>query len=284
MRLYSKSYSYHRLNDMVDAAVNGTFSESDYTESELSKLEVKWMRFLNVSALSRENLEKERRQLQELVSDISHQTKTPLSNLKLYTELLQEQLLPQESRALVDKICQQTNRLEFLIQALVKMSRLETGTIQVKVKNKPVSELMDGLKALGTAKAKDKNISLIFRETPDMWAYYDEKWTLEAIYNILDNGIKYSPPQSSIRIEAEAYEMFVRISVEDQGIGITEEEQAQIFSRFYRSDRVQQEDGVGLGLYLARQIIRKGKGYIKVSSNLDKGSKFHVYLTKEPVV
>ena len=113
-----------RLDKMLEDGINGTFEESDYDETQLSKLESKWLRYLTSSKLSYQKTEQERERLKELVSDISHQTKTPISNILLYTQLLQEQSLDEQSRQLVNEIQQQSKKLEFLIQSLVKTSRL----------------------------------------------------------------------------------------------------------------------------------------------------------------
>ncbi|MDD2979412.1 MAG: HAMP domain-containing sensor histidine kinase [Hespellia sp.] len=281
MRFGDRKYSYERLNRMIDDAMTGEFKEGDYTEEELSKLEVKWMRFLKASSLSRENIEKDKRVMQELVSDISHQTKTPLANMKLYSELLMEQELDRESSMLAERIYEQSNRLEFLIQSLVKMSRLETGTIQVETTSAPVKALLHDVLLLAESKAAHRKTGIVIEYDGEDCARYDKKWTVEAIYNILDNAVKYSPENSQITIWVTVYEMFVRVSVMDQGIGISEAEMAQIFTRFYRSPRVQQAEGVGVGLYLSREIISKGGGYIKVDSTEGVGSIFHVYLARK---
>lgn len=281
MGLFEKGYSYQRLNEMVDKAIDGTFQESDYTESELSKLEVKWMRFLTESSLSRQKIRQDREQMKALVSDISHQTRTPLANLKLYGELLMERDLDEESRQLAENISRQSARLEFLIQALVKISRLETGTIQVEPKPGLLEPLLKELETMAAQKAKASQITLQFPANCRARACYDGKWTTEGIYNILDNAIKYSPAGSQITLTVEEYEMFTCIAVTDQGIGISEQELGQIFTRFYRSPRVHHQEGIGLGLYLARELISASGGYIKVKSREGQGSTFAVYLPRE---
>lgn len=131
--------TYAKLNQMVDAAIDGSFTESEFNETELSKLEAKWKRFLVSAQLSQEQLQEERAGIQALVSDISHQLKTPLANILLYAQLLEEQGLEEGSRALAGEIKRQSEKLEFLIQSLVKASRLETGTFQMFPKEQEVS-------------------------------------------------------------------------------------------------------------------------------------------------
>lgn len=277
---------FNRLNEMIDSALNGTFEERNYDESELSKLEIKWKRFLNASVLSKRQVEEERRSIKELVTDISHQTKTPLANILLYTQLLEEQTLNEESRAIVAEIQNQSEKLSFLIQSLVKISRLESGTFVLKPVKQDIGELIRKLAEQAAGKASQKKITIQTTltdkddvESPN--AVFDLKWTEEALGNILDNAVKYSPRESVIAIVVRVYEMFVCISVADEGIGIPEEERAKVFGRFYRGANVQKEEGIGIGLYLARQIINAEGGYIKVTSGQNgKGAVFQVYLPR----
>lgn len=122
MDRFVRRKTFEILNKMVDEALAGTFTESDYDESELSKLESKWMRFLSASVLNREALEKERQSIQELVSDISHQVKTPIANILLYGEILEERLEGSKEKELAEHLLKETERLEFLIQSLIKCS------------------------------------------------------------------------------------------------------------------------------------------------------------------
>lgn len=267
------------LDKMLEDGINGTFSESDYDETQLSKLESKWLRYLTSSKLSAQKTEQEREKLQELVSDISHQTKTPLSNILLYTQLLQEQDIDEQSRQLVDEIRQQSEKLEFLIQSLVKTSRLETGTFQLTPLKNNIDSVIDSAIEQITPKAKSKQIKIMY-SSQSHTAKFDIKWTHEALFNILDNAVKYSPRNSVIKITVYAYEMFACVFVADQGIGIPKEELPRIFGRFYRGQNVREKNGVGIGLYLCRQIIEGQGGYITVESTVNQGSIFKIFLPR----
>ena len=268
-----------RLDKMLEAGINGTFEESDYDESKLSKLETKWLRYLAASKMSYQKTEEERQKLKELVSDISHQTKTPLANILLYTQLLQEQALPEESTRLVTEIQQQSEKLEFLIQSLVKTSRLETGTFQLHPQLQSVAPLIRAVTEQAESAAAKKHIRIMARPA-DCSAKFDSKWTQEALFNILDNAVKYSPENSEIQIIAEPYELFVCISISDCGCGIAEEELPRIFGRFYRGSNVREQSGVGIGLYLARQIAEGQGGYITAESRPEAGSVFRLCLPR----
>lgn len=268
-----------RLDEMLEQAINGEFEEERYDETELSRLEAKWKRYLTASKMSMEQLNKNREGMQALVSDISHQTRTPLSNILLYSQLLCEQTDNQEEKHLAEQIVRQAEKLEFLIQALVKMSRLESNVLVLKPQRQPVEPLLLEAMEEILPKAEKKKIHVKLQGNPShMQAVYDKKWTAEALGNILDNAVKYSPLESTVEVTVEKFEFYVCISVRDEGIGISEEERAQIFSRFYRSAEVQQDDGIGIGLYLAREIVQKEKGYMKVLSKKGKGSTFKMYL------
>lgn len=269
-----------RLDEMLTDAINGTFEESRYDESELSRLESRWKQYFTTSKMSMEQTKKERESMKMLVSDISHQTRTPLSNILLYSELLAEQAEKKEEKELAGQILMQTEKLEFLLQSLIKMSRLETDVLEVVPKVQNIAQLLDETVGEMSAKAKKKEIVVSCENAKEIEAAFDLKWTKEALGNILDNAIKYSPKHSEVQIEVREYEFYVCINVKDQGIGVCEEEKAQIFRRFYRGGRVQQEDGVGIGLYLAREILQKEKGYIKLTSKVGKGSCFGLYLPR----
>lgn len=281
--------TYNQLNRMLDDAIGGHFEEKDYDECELSKLEVKWKRYLTSSNLSAKKLEEERRAIQELVTDISHQTKTPLSNILLYTQLLEEQPLEASVREMIEKVRRQSEKLDFLIQSLVKISRLETGTFSFDPRKQEVEGPVNKVVELARAKAEIKGIKIQSSGTKDgnraeivpEEAAFDEKWTAEALFNIVDNAIKYSEPGTEIKISTIPYEMFLCIEVRDQGIGIEEEEIPKIFGRFYRGRNVRADEGVGIGLYLSRQIIEGQGGYMKVISKPGKGSRFQIFLPKE---
>lgn len=262
-----------RLDEMLEQAINGEFEEERYDETELSRLEAKWKRYLTASKMSMEQLNKNREGMQALVSDISHQTRTPLSNILLYSQLLCEQTESPEEKHLAEQIVRQAEKLEFLIQALVKMSRLESNVLVLKPQRQPVEPLLlEAMEEILPKAAKKKiHVKLQGNFSNNMKAVYDKKWTAEALGNILDNAVKYSPLESTVEVSVERFEFYVCISVRDEGIGISEEERAQIFSRFYRSAEVQQEDGIGIGLYLAREIVQKEKGYMKVLSKKGKG-------------
>ena len=266
-----------RLEENIDNIASGNFNEKTFDESIMSALESKLKRELDITSYNQKALLEERNKIRTLISDISHQTKTPISNILLYINLLSEESLTDDQRRLVSEVERQSDKLSFLIQSLVRMSRMETGIISVKPQKCSVKKLIEECAANVSPKAAAKKIG-ISQNCGDIEAVFDHKWTCEAVLNILDNGVKYTSEGGKVIICANSYEMFVRIDICDNGMGIAEDEQAKIFQRFYRSPQVHSEEGVGIGLYLAREIICAQGGYIKVDSKVGSGSTFSVFL------
>lgn len=267
------------LDRMLDRAISGVFTEDTLDETMYSAVENKLGRYLADSELSARNVTAEKEKIKTLIADISHQTKTPVANLLLYSELLQEQELSGNAGEYAGKLHEQADKLNFLITSLVKMSRLETGIVSLVPVQGNVEPMVEFVCKQLKPRACGKGLHLIL-ERAEAVAYFDEKWTTEALLNIVDNAIKYTC-EGSVTLRIKEYEMFVCIEIADTGIGISEEEQAKIFGRFYRSNTVKNEEGVGIGLYLARQIISGEGGYMKVSSKPGEGSVFGVYLARK---
>ena len=266
------------VEKMLDAAMAGSFSESGFDESKLSALETKFAHYLSAAETSSRNVAQEKDRIKSLIANISHQTKTPIANLLLYSELLMEEDLPPSAKANVDALHNQAEKLRFLIDSLVKLSRLENGILSLSPLPTALQPLLGGIAEQYAAKAARKGLSLQLHDT-DTSAIFDMKWTAEALANMVDNAIKYTE-HGVITISAVSYEMFARIDISDTGPGIPESERSKIFTRFYRSKNAGEQEGVGIGLYLARQILSGEGGYIKVSSIPGKGSTFSVFLPK----
>ena len=260
--------------------------EHEISEEKVSMIEDKFRRFVNGCLLENENNRRQKQVIQELISDISHQTLTPIANLKLYTELLRESVCDHAGAdgaddaqlpELADTLCGQTEKLDFLIQSLVKLSRMETGLIGVHVRAGKIQNLFDAVYGEYRKKAVEKGIALTFEES-SLRALFDFKWTVEALGNIVDNAVKYTQVGGKVCVSARAYTFFVRIDVVDNGTGIAQEDFHRIFTRFYRSPSTDDLPGVGIGLYLAREIVQSQRGYIKVASKEGEGSQFSVFL------
>lgn len=242
--------------------------------SDLNKLS----RSLNLKI---KNINKEKESIKELVTDISHQLKTPLASLKLYNSLLLEEELDEEDRIeflITNKMS--INKLHNLIDSLVNISRLEASMISIKKEDKSIKQTLT--KAIDSIKAKAnlKNIKISVTDFEDKTIPHDSKWTEESIFNILENGVKYTHDNGKIEVSLQETINFIRIDIKDNGIGIDKSEFNNIFKRFYRSEKVEEMEGSGVGLYLSRKIIESQGGNIIVSSKIGQGSKFSLFLTK----
>ena len=269
-----------QLDEMLTAAMDGRFSEQNFDESRLSALESRLARYLTASALSERNVREQKDQISALISDISHQTKTPVANLQLYAQLLSEQPLTAQGKDCAAAISTQAEKLQTLIEALVKTSRLETGILALHPQLGEITPVVERAAAQYAPKAGEKGIVLTTQQTEGS-AVFDPKWTEEAVCNLLDNALKYTPAGGTVTVEVKNYELFSAIRVSDTGLGISKGEQAKIFGRFYRAPGAYQAEGVGIGLYLTRQIAEKQGGYVKVESTPGKGSTFSLYIPRE---
>lgn len=265
------------LSSITDLKNTPEFSLEE--DTLLSKLQHQTLRLVGIlKAQKQEALSKEQ-EIKALVSDISHQLKTPLTAVKMYGELLSDESLPAAERnEYMGILMHSLEKLEFLMDALIKMSRLESRIIQPKQKLCSIEQTI--LKAIRQChrSAKDKNINIQFDQAEEnTLLFHDSRWTCEAIYNILDNSIKYTPKEGKIFIDIQKYEMFCRIDVNDTGPGIPPGEEEKIFHRFYRGSTSSDTDGLGIGLYLSRTIISGQGGYIKLVPQ-KQGCTFSVFL------
>ena len=269
-----------RLDAMLTAAMDGTFTETSFDESRLSSLESRLARYLAASSLSARNLQTQKDQISALISDISHQTRTPVANLQLYAQLLAEQPLTGQGQRCAEAIMAQSDKLQTLIEALVKSSRLETGLLALHPRPGPLAPMVERAAAQYAPRARAKEIHLRVGQTAGD-ACFDPKWTEEALCNLLDNAVKYTPAGGEVAVEVHPYELFTAVTVRDTGPGIPESEQAGIFRRFYRAPGAWQAEGLGIGLYLTRQIAVGQGGYVRVKSAPGAGSTFGLYLPRE---
>ncbi len=268
----------------MDSMINGGGEPVRANDSEtlFARISYRLSRLYGIMQENRRKVDEERQELQMLVSDISHQVKTPVSNLKMVTDtLLSRSVTEQERSDFLQGIRSQTDKLEFLFQALVKTSRLETGAIRLEKKDGPLIDTLAQAMSGIVYEAEKKDISVTVQCPDDLRLSHDSKWTAEALFNLLDNAVKYTPAGGKISVSVEQWEVYVKLDVTDTGKGISESQQAAIFRRFYREEEVHDKPGVGIGLYLAREIVTRQGGYIRVTSEIGRGSTFSVFLPKD---
>lgn len=270
--------TYRKLIQSLDRALAGELPEISYDESMDGAVMERIGRILRAYHVNHDKAGKERDAIQSLISDISHQIRTPLAGIMLYGGLLKEQKLSPETESLADKIQKQSEKLDFFMKELIRTSYIEQEMISISPEKIEVESIVDMAFQNVELAALKRGVTLVRREISGV-CYADRKWTAEALGNVLDNAIKYSPEGASVHVETIAYESFLCIQVQDFGIGIREEEQERIFERFYRSDDVRNQPGFGIGLYLVREILRKEGGYVKVESEKGNGTKVKLFLS-----
>lgn len=265
------------ISSIIDMNSDEVFSALD--DDMLSKLQSQVIKLTNILKAQHSRIRSERDEIKSLVSDISHQLKTPLANLKLYYELLQDTSISKEEYTEFSTNMQsQIQKLGFLLESMIKMSRLEGRIIKLIPEQTSLNDVcLTAIKQV-YQKAKSKNIEIKFNVRKEIILNIDKNWTVEAIFNLLDNAVKYTGPGGAVAIDIMQYELFARLDIVDNGPGIDEKELNNIFKRFYRGEHTQKEEGVGLGLYLAREIVTRQNGYIKVKSKLSEGTAFSVFL------
>lgn len=274
---------YQNLLEKLDRILsNGSRNSMSYDESMDSAVAERLNRIMQIAEKNQDQAERERDIIKSLISDISHQVRTPLTNILLYTGLLKEKDSGQDEGILIEKIQLQSQKLEFFMKQLMKSSYAESEMITIQPERVNVSEIVYTSCQLQELAAMKKKIVLQQTVTDD-FCYADRKWTIEAVSNVIENSIKYSPENSVIEIKVIPYEAFIAIQIKDSGIGIREEEQGKVYERFYRSADVSREPGFGIGLYLVREILRRQGGYSKISSTPGQGTVISILLSRYQV-
>ena len=244
------------IEALVEQQERQIFSEAEDTLT--ARLQHQLLKLRNILTAQNQMLAQEKEQIKTLISDISHQIKTPIAAANTFAELLSDGELSAEERTeYITTLQMSLGKLTFLTNSLIKMSRLESGIISLKPEKNSLNEIV--LQAVKTvyAKAKEKGILITFECDQAFEAVLDFNWTAEAISNVIDNAVKYTPQGGFVRLQITEYPSFLRLDISDSGVGIPEEEQAKIFGRFYRGKQSVGTDGVGIGLYLTREIINK---------------------------
>ena len=251
------------LSDYIDKALDGNLEITEFDEKELSKIKSKFIKFLYASQVKEAKINTEKSKTKDLIADISHQTKTPITNLSLYISLLEDD--PKDEYLEIIKY--ELNKLEFLIQNLVKSSRLESDIISLQKHQANLKDIVEDVLREFKVILEEKCISINLKNE-DLIFNLDERWLKEAIHNLVDNAIKYSPNGSTINISVYKSYLNYNLDIENECKDLSEETLPKIFERFYRGKNSVSKEGLGLGLFIAREIIEKHGGNIRAS--LDK--------------
>ena len=219
------------IEALVEQQERQIFSEAEDTLT--ARLQHQLLKLRNILTAQNQMLAQEKEQIKTLISDISHQIKTPIAAANTFAELLSDGELSAEERTeYITTLQMSLGKLTFLTNSLIKMSRLESGIISLKPEKNSLNEIV--LQAVKTvyAKAKEKGILITFECDQAFEAVLDFNWTAEAISNVIDNAVKYTPQGGFVCLQITEYPSFLRLDISDSGVGIPEEEQAKFFGRF----------------------------------------------------
>lgn len=254
----------------------------DNKEGELSILKSEIYKVTLMLTEYNERLQQDKLLLSNQMAEISHQLKTPLTSMMMMVELLQDEKLPADKRyEFTNLINAQLERIEWLVAALLKMSRLDAGVVKMKKETVSASRLIESVLQPFLITMEIKNISYE-TDTGELELVCDEMWTREALINILKNCIEHTPEGGHIRLSVNDNSLYSEIIISDNGTGIRKEDLPHIFTRFYRGQNAS-SDSVGIGLAMSYSIIKNQQGDIQVKSELGKGSSFSVRLYKSVI-
>lgn len=250
-------------------------------EGDFSKLASSFNSMREIIRNNIDALKNEKQFLVDLLSDISHQLKTPLSAMIVYNDILLSKDLSKEQReTFLLNNQNQLNRMNWLIKSMLKLAKLDAKAIEfVKEKQSLNETVQDSIDALGS-KALQNNIKIVFKEISEVVFRHDKLWVEEALINIIKNGIEHTAQGEEIIIELAENPIYRRIIITDTGEGIDEKDLPHIFKRFYKARTSRKSDSVGIGLALAKSIIEAHNGTIEAQSKIGKGTKFIVTFLK----
>lgn len=229
-------------------------------------------------------LVEEKENTKSIVTDIAHQLKTPVSALRLSYELMEDEGLSEEERQeFLRRGGSEVHKLSYLLDTLMNLSKLEADMIHLNPKPGSIRDTLVQAVNGVYMKAEEKGIEIEMQEFPDLELVHDTRWTAEAVSNVLDNAVKYSPSGTTVQIRVEPRVSYVFIEVEDKGIGIAKSEYPHIFQRFYRgkNPEVAGQEGSGVGLYLVRKILEEQGGSVRACQGRHGGTVIQMMLPQE---
>ena len=273
------------LSDYLTDVYSGqsTMDIRDHAEGELSILKSDIYKVTLILSEQSELLKRDKQYLADTLSDISHQLKTPLTSMFMMTDLLSDPNLPHDQHEVfLANIFNQLKRIEWLVSSLLKLSKIDAQSIVFKKETVAARELLDKALAPLLITMEIKSQQVIIEGNPSAKVVVDKNWTVEALLNILKNGIEHTPPNGSIQIRCDETPLYTIITIKDNGIGISREDIPHIFERFYKGNNAG-PDSIGIGLAMSKSIMQNQNADISVQSEVGKGTQFTVKFYKQIV-
>lgn len=275
---------YKDIKDMTDYVYNSSEGrnfemKNRNQEGQIGLLKTELIKMTNILKEKVELLNNEKIFLNEVISDISHQLKTPMTSLIILNDLMYEDLPKETKIEFLDKIKSQLNRMEWLIKSMLKLSKVEAKVIDFEKKEVKVSELIKKSISPSLIPMEIKNIELTVNGDENISYIGDINWSCEAIVNIIKNCVEHTDTNGKINISYEENPLYCEVVIKDSGEGIDKKDLPHIFKRFYKG-KSSKDDSVGIGLAMAKSIIESQNGDIYVKSEKNKGSEFHIIFHK----
>lgn len=278
--MFRKRREMELISRALEDLMNGKTLEITLPNQDTlpAKVQHQLLRLSDIICGTQEKAQKERDQIKELIAETAHQLRNPLANMEGYLELLQEEELSREEKEIyLEALCASEARIRFLTEGFIKISRLENHVVQIKKEQGDLTATVLNSLLQVRKYAQEKQIIFSVQGEEGLCVSHDAKWLGEAVYNLLDNSVKYSQNGGKVEINISKNEMFAQIAVRDFGIGIEHEEMNLIFQRFYRGKRAEKQPGFGLGLYLAREIVLQHGGFMKAKEK-EAGLEISIFL------
>ena len=270
------------IENMLNEAVKGNFSEKSFDETRLSSLETRFAHYLSASVVSARNVELEKDKIKSLIADISHQIRTPLTAINLIVSRLWGEKNEADRQRLLHELEQLLVHMDWLIEALLKMAKLDAGTVSMKKKTVNVSDLLKKSVQDFLIPMELREQNLVIDCTDMVSLRGDEYWLREAVGNIVKNCMEHTPAGGEICIRAAENHLYTEITVSDNGAGIDKEDLPHIFERFYKGKN-SADSSVGIGLALARMIVVAQEGTLSATNRINGGAKFEIRFYKGTV-
>ncbi|MBR6665202.1 MAG: HAMP domain-containing histidine kinase [Lachnospiraceae bacterium] len=278
------------ISELMVEVVDGnvTCDGEVYKQGTMGLLYTNYYKMVTALRESRMKEGREKEFLRDTISDISHQLKTPLASLKVFVELLYDDKIKEEEerKKVLREAGNQLNRMEWMVLAMLKLARIEAGSVQFEKRRCDVREILyTAMEAVDyLLEKRHQRIELVLSEALEeestISLLCDKEWLTEAIINLLKNASDYSPKDTAIKVFIEENNLFTAIHIEDEGVGIPEEALHHIFKRFYRVSNEVNPGSVGIGLSLTKSIVEGMGGRIAVRSEVGKYTRFTIRFMK----